>query len=207
MSSVIVVDDHPVVRMGITYLLQKEGHTIVAETGDGLEALELVDKHHPDVLIIDIDINSMKGIEVIKSLRANSYPGVIIVISGKNQEFYAAKSARNGANGFVSKQNNLAEIITAITVAQNGYGYFPIKQFENSMPNSEVGDQERLQMLSQQEFEVFQQLIKGDENKKIALKMGLSGKTVSTYKTRLMEKLGCKNTFELFDFARRTNLE
>jgi len=207
MSSVIVIDDHPVVRMGIIYLLEKEGHTIVAETGDGLEALDLVEKHHPDIMIIDIDINSMKGLEVIKILRAKTYPGVIIVISAKNEEFYASKSARSGANGFVSKQHYLPEIITAIKVAQTGYGYFPLKQYDSPMPNSDAGDQDRLQTLSQQEFEVFQQLIKGDENKKIALNMGLSSKTVSTYKTRLMEKLGCKNTFELFDFARRTNLE
>lgn len=205
MSKVIVVDDHPVVRMGIIYLLEKEGFTIVAETGDGLETLELVDAHHPDILVIDIDINSMNGLEVIKSLREKMFVGIIIVISGKNKDYYATRSAHSGADGFVSKQNDLPGIITAIRVAQGGYGYFPLKQMNCQVSDVDAADMQRLQTLSAQEFEVFQQLITGEENKDVALKMGLSNKTVSTYKTRLMEKLDCKNMFELFDFARRTH--
>ncbi|HHU4047290.1 TPA: acid-sensing system DNA-binding response regulator EvgA [Enterobacter cloacae] len=207
MAKVIIVDDHPIARMAIRFLIEKEGHTIVAESGDGVEALALIDKHHPDILVIDIDIATLDGIEVVRTLRAQSYPGIIIVISGKNPEFYSPRSAKSGADGFISKKNNLPEIIMAIRAAQNGYGYFPLKRFESGQSQQARDDQERLEMLSPQELQVFQFMVKGLENMKIATKMKISNKTVSTYKSRLMDKLGCKTQLDIFDFARRNKLE
>lgn len=163
MAKVIIVDDHPIARMAIRFLIEKEGHSIIAESGDGAEALTLIDKLHPDILVIDIDIASLDGIEVVRTLRAGSYPGIIIVISGKNPDFYSPRSALSGADGFISKKNNLPEIITAIRAAQNGYGYFPLKRFESLQSQQTRDDQERLEMLSPQELQVFQHMIKGLE--------------------------------------------
>lgn len=207
MAKVIIVDDHPIARMAIQFLVEKEGHSVVAESGDGAETLSLIDELHPDILVIDIDIATLDGLEVVRTLRANSYPGIIIVISGKNPEFYSPRSALSGADGFISKKNNLPEIITAIRAAQNGYGYFPLKRFESPQSQMAIDDRERLGMLSPQEFQVFQHIVKGLENMKIAAKMKISNKTVSTYKSRLMDKLGCKTQLDIFDFARRNNLE
>ncbi|WP_447880793.1 response regulator [Serratia fonticola] len=125
MSKVIIVDDHPIVRMAIQFLVEKEGHCVVAETGDGIEALALVDLHYPDIVVVDVDILTLNGIEVVRALREKSFPGIIIVISGKNPEFYSPRSALSGADGFISKKNNLPELVTAIKAAQNGYSYFP----------------------------------------------------------------------------------
>ncbi|MGL5384346.1 MAG: response regulator [Serratia sp. (in: enterobacteria)] len=207
MTKVIIVDDHPIVRMAIQFLVEKEGHSVVAETGDGIEALSLVDLHYPDIVIVDVDIHSLNGIEVVKALREKSFPGTIIVISGKNPEFYSPRSALSGADGFISKKNNLPELVTAIKAAQNGYSYFPLKRFESQHARQSMDDQERLGTLSPQEFQVFQHMIKGLENIKISTRMKISSKTVSTYKSRLMDKLGCKTQLDLFDFARRNNLE
>lgn len=206
MAKVLIVDDHPIVRMAIRFLVEKEGHSVIAETGDGLEALSMVEQFYPDILVIDIDLLSLNGIEVAKTLREKSYPGIIIVISGKNQDFYSPRSALSGADGFISKKNNLPELVTAIKAAQSGYGYFPLKRFEPQQ-TKQVDDQERLNSLSPQEFQVFHHIIKGLENIKIANRMKISHKTVSTYKSRMMEKLGCKTQLDLFDFARRNNLE
>jgi two-component system response regulator EvgA len=207
MSKVIIVDDHPIVRMAIQFLVEKEGHSVVAETGDGIEALSLVDLHYPDIVVVDVDILSLNGIEVVRALREKSFPGIIIVISGKNPEFYSPRSALSGADGFISKKNNLPELVTAIKAAQNGYSYFPLKRFESQHAQQSMDDQERLGTLSPQEFQVFQHMTKGIENNKIATRMKISSKTVSTYKSRLMDKLGCKTQLDLFDFARRNNLE
>ncbi|MHC9002349.1 response regulator [Enterobacter adelaidei] len=207
MGKVLIVDDHPIVRMAIRFLVEKEGHTIVGETGDGAEALTLVDSLYPDIIILDIDILTLNGIEVVKLLREKSFPGIIIVISGKNTEFYSPRSAASGADGFISKKNNLPELVTAIKAAQSGYGYFPLKRFETQHAQQSMDDQERLSTLSPQEFQVFQHIIKGLENIKIANKMKISHKTVSTYKSRMMDKLGCKTQLDVFDFARRNNLE
>ncbi|UAN44191.1 response regulator [Serratia sp. JSRIV001] len=207
MSKVIIVDDHPIVRMAIQFLVEKEGHCVVAETGDGIEALALVDLHYPDIVVVDVDILTLNGIEVVRALREKSFPGIIIVISGKNPEFYSPRSALSGADGFISKKNNLPELVTAIKAAQNGYSYFPLKRFESQHAQQSMDDQERLGTLSPQEFQVFQHMTKGLENIKIAAQMKISSKTVSTYKSRLMDKLGCKTQLDLFDFARRNNLE
>lgn len=206
MASVIIVDDHPLARMGMKFIIENEGHTILAETDDGTETLALVDKHYPDILIIDIDINGINGIAVIKKLRANSYPGIIIIVSAKNVEFYTQKSIEAGANGFISKKNDLSNINAAINAAMNGYSYFPMGNNASSFGTHQE-DQDKLQTLSQQEFQVFRYLIRGMENVRIARKMNISNKTVSTYKTRLMEKIGCQSQLDLFDFARRNNLE
>lgn len=207
MSKVLIVDDHPLARMAIKFIIEKEGHEVIAETGDGKEALKLVENFHPDIVILDIDIISISGLEVVRILRKKSYPGIIIMISAKAPDFYASRSAQNGADGYISKKNNLPEIVTAISAAKNGYGYFPIKRYDSPENRKIYSDQERLSMLSSQEFVVFQHIIKGYENIKIASMMKLSNKTVSTYKTRLMEKLGCKSQLDLFDFARRNDLE
>ncbi|MBK4786074.1 MAG: response regulator [Pantoea sp. Pent] len=207
MANFIVVDDHPMARMAVTFLLEKEVHSLIAETDDGREALELVDQHYPEIVVMDIDIHSINGIEVVKTLRATSFPGIIIV-SGKNQSFYAIQSIRCGANGFISKKDNLPEIITAIRAAQNGYGYFPLAGI-NAPPeqSSTHPDIRLLESLSPQEFLVFNYLLKGMDNMRIANRMNLSNKTVSTYKGRLLEKLHCKSLRDLFAFANRNHME
>ncbi|WP_058973777.1 response regulator [Type-D symbiont of Plautia stali] len=207
MSRVLIVDDHPLARMAIQFIIENEGHDVVAETGDGVEALHLVEKFHPDIIILDIDIINLSGLEVVRILRKRSFPGIIIMISAKAPDFYASRSAQNGADGYISKKNNLPEIVTAIKAAENGYGYFPLKRYDSPENRKVYDDQERLSMLSAQEFVVFQHIIRGYENIKIASIMKLSNKTISTYKTRLMEKLGCKSQLDLFDFARRNDLE
>ncbi|MFM5781527.1 response regulator [Aeromonas caviae] len=207
MGKVLIVDDHPIVRMAIRFLVEKEGLLVIAETGDGAEALFLVEQHYPDILIIDVDITSLNGIEVVKKLRSNSFPGIIIVISGKNSDLYSSRSAISGADGFISKKNNLHDLATAIKAAQSGYSYFPLKRFESQHAQLSLDDHEKLSKLSSQEFQVFQYVIKGLGNTNIATLMKISSKTVSTYKSRLMDKLGCKSQLDLFDFARRNNLE
>jgi len=206
MSSVIIIDDHPIVRMAIRVLLENEGHIVVADTGDGKLAIELIEKHYPDVLIVDIDLENIDGLTIIEQLRAQSYPGIIIVLSGKNADFYSPRSARAGANGFISKKKHLSELIQAIQLSKRGYGYFPLRKGHGDEFDS-LSDSQKVESLSAQEFQTFQYLIRGLENIKIGKRMNISNKTVSTYKTRLMEKLGCRNQLELFDFARRNHFE
>jgi len=91
MAQVVVVDDHPIARMAVRYLLEQNGHTVLAESADGREAVTLIQQQQPDIVIIDIDLPSLDGIEVVKSLRDQSFPGKIIVISGKNENVYAAQ--------------------------------------------------------------------------------------------------------------------
>lgn len=206
MRRFIVVDDHPIARMAIRLLLEKNDFQVVGETGDGAEVLPLVHQHKPDVLIIDIDIPTLNGIEVIDLLRKSHYMLPIIVMSGKNPDYYALKSAQSGANGFISKKNHLEDLIYAINSVCSGYGYFPLRMHDTRLMEEPADDSARIKSLSTREFEVLQYLAEGMEVITISTRMKISNKTVSTYKSRLMEKLGLKTRKELLDFTRRNQV-
>jgi len=201
----IIIDDHALIRLAVRTLLEKEHFTIVAESDNGIEGQSLVERHNPDVVVIDIDIAAVDGIEVIKRLRRNNFSGIIIVVSAKNPDFYASLSAIAGANGFVSKDNSLREVISAIKAGMNGYSYFPLVN-QKVVDGSSFSDQKKIEQLSTQEFRVFQLLIDGLQNTEIALKMNLSSKTVATYKSRMMEKLNFKTVKQLYEFGQRNYL-
>ncbi|HDZ0429760.1 acid-sensing system DNA-binding response regulator EvgA [Klebsiella pneumoniae] len=202
--SAIIIDDHPLARMAIRNLLENEGFNIVAEAGDGGEALMAVAEYQPDVVIVDVDIPVMSGIEVVEKLRKKQFSHIIIVVSAKNDLFYGKRSADAGANAFISKKEWINNIISAIHAAQNGYSYFPfsLSGFVGSLSN----EQAMLQSLSSQEVKVMRAILNGADNMQIASEMHISNKTVSTYKGRLMEKLGCKSLVDLFSFANRNKI-
>ncbi len=104
--SAIIIDDHPLARMAIRNLLENEGFNIVAEAGDGGEALMAVAEYQPDVVIVDVDIPVMSGIEVVEKLRKKQFSHIIIVVSAKNDLFYGKRSADAGANAFISKKGD-----------------------------------------------------------------------------------------------------
>lgn len=203
-STAIIVDDHPLARVAIRNLLENDGFNIVAEAGDGAEALKTVAEHQPDVVIVDVDIPIMSGIEVVETLRKKQFRLIIIVVSAKNDFFYGKRSADAGANAFISKKEGMTNIISAIRAAQNGYSYFPLSL--NGFVGSLSNEQEMLMSLSSQEIKVMRAILNGADNMKIAEEMFISNKTVSTYKSRLMEKLGCKSLMELFSFAHRNKI-
>lgn len=206
MRRFVVVDDHPIARMAIRLLLEKHGNQVVGETDDGGEVLPMVHQLKPDVLIIDIDIPTINGIEVIEMLRKSRYMLPVIVMSGKNADYYALQSARSGANGFISKKNNLEDLINAINSVCSGYGYFPLRMHDTQLMEQPVDDSVRIQSLSAREFQVLQFLAEGMEVIGIATRMKISNKTVSTYKSRMMEKLALKTRKELMDFIRRNQV-
>lgn len=200
----IIVDDHPLARMAIRNLLENDGFNIIAEAGDGGEALKAIADHQPDVAIVDVDIPIMSGIEVVEKLRKNKFEQIVIVVSAKNDFFYGKRSADAGANAFISKKEGMTNILSAIHAAQNGYSYFPFSL--NGFVGSLSNEQEMLMSLSSQEIKVMRAILNGADNIKIAAEMYISNKTVSTYKRRLMEKLGCSSLMDLFSFAHRNKI-
>lgn len=202
--SAIIVDDHPLARIAIRNLLENEGIAVSLEASDGAEALALIESHQPEIVILDVDIPTLTGIEVVETLRKKQYNGIIIVVSAKNNIFYGKRSADAGANAFVSKKEGMTNITAAINAAQNGYSYFPfsLSGFIGSL-NSE---EEKLQSLSSQEIKVMRHILNSMDTAQIASEMNISSKTVSTYKSRLMEKLECRSLMELFSFASRNKI-
>ncbi|WP_120508634.1 acid-sensing system DNA-binding response regulator EvgA [Rahnella bruchi] len=200
----IVIDDHPLARIAIKNLLENNEITVIRELEDGEVAVLAVESTDPDLVVIDIDIPVVNGMEILERLRKRGYEGIIIVVSSKNERFYSRRSSEAGASGFVSKKEGLSNLMAAVTAAQNGYSYFPL--FLGQYVGKWTSDEKKLDSLSLQEFNVLLYILQGADNNTIAEKMKLSNKTVSTYKKRLLEKLDCKSLIDLFAFSTHNNV-
>ena len=208
MNSVLIVDDHPVARMAVKILLEKDFMTVVGEADNGQKALLLANQLLPDLIVMDLDIPSMNGLEVVQRLRRGGYAGRILVLTGKDDDHYVKRSASVGADGFISKRNNLTELHDAIHALRGGYGYFPLTQARSEAAGAAPSeDKDLIAELSFKELQVLRHLAKGMKMVDIAKLMKISDKTVSTYKRRMMDKLCMTNMMELFDFAQRNNLD
>ena len=205
----IIIDDHPLAIAAIRNLLIKNDIEILAELTEGGSAVQRVETLKPDIVIIDVDIPGVNGIQVLETLRKRQYSGIIIIVSAKNDHFYGKHCADAGANGFVSKKEGMNNIIAANIILfhceiarWNIYFPFSLNRFVGSL----TSDQQKLDSLSKQEISVMRYILDGKDNNDIAEKMFISNKTVSTYKSRLMEKLECKSLMDLYTFAQRNKI-
>ncbi|WP_370425600.1 response regulator (plasmid) [Pantoea vagans] len=207
MANIIIIDDHPVARLAVRMLLEKDNHTVVAEADDGQEALNLTLKLNPDMAIVDLDIPGLSGTEFIEKVRARGFRGGLLVLTARDDEHYLSRCMAVGADGFVGKRNNLEELGDAVRAVMRGYGYFPLKRDDGRTAKMPVQETESIAGLSSRELQVLRYLARGVKLVDIALKMHISSKTVSTYKTRILSKLEVNSTLELIDFARRHHLD
>jgi len=207
MLKAIVVDDHPFIRSSVKMLLKQEHFEVVAEADNGADAVQLAREHAPDLIILDIAMPKLDGLEVISRISALGLPSKILVLTSQSALFYSMRCMKAGAAGYISKTNDLDELIKAIKAVMDGYTFFP-NLATSSVRRSDVDatDLELIQSLSDRELTILQQLSNGLSNKEIGDAMLLSNKTVSTYKTRLIEKLKVKSVVYLADFAKRNNL-
>ncbi|WP_251701861.1 response regulator transcription factor [Metapseudomonas boanensis] len=206
-SKIVIVDDHPVIRLAVRLLLNREGYDVVAETDNGVDAIALAREHLPDLVVLDIGIPKLGGLDVISRLSSLEMPVRVLVLTGQNPAHYATRCMQSGAAGFVCKEGDLAELTSAVRAVLSGYSYFPsdvIKSGKRQMglPN----ETDLIGRLSDRELVVLKFLANGYSNKEIAEEMFISNKTVSTYKTRLLLKLNARTLIELVEFANRNAL-
>lgn len=206
MSRILIVDDHPVIRMAMKMLLEAEGHQIVGDTDNGVDAISLGQELKPDLVILDIGIPRLDGLEVISRLMVLALPLKILVLTGQSSSLFALRSMQAGAAGFVCKQGGLAELVTAVNAVASGYSYFPSSAMRPVQQGAYSDDVELLGRLSDREVSVLQYLSQGYSNKQISEQMFISNKTVSTYKARLLLKLNAGSLVDLIEFAKRNTL-
>lgn len=207
MFKALVVDDHPFIRSSVKMLLKQEHFDVVAEADNGADAVQMAREHEPDLIVLDIAMPKLDGLEVIARICALGLKCKILVLTSQSPLFYSMRCMKAGAAGYISKSNDLNELIKAIKAVMDGYTFFP-NLANSSVRRSDVEttDLELIQSLSDRELTILQQLSQGLSNKEIGDAMLLSNKTVSTYKTRLIEKLNVKSVVYLADFAKRNNL-
>ncbi|ENU4131387.1 response regulator transcription factor [Pseudomonas aeruginosa] len=206
MSRILIVDDHPVIRMAMKMLLEAEGHQIVGDTDNGVDAISLGRELKPDLVILDIGIPRLDGLEVISRLMVLALPLKILVLTGQSASLFALRSMQAGAAGFVCKQGGLAELVTAVNAVASGYSYFPSSAMRPVQQGAYSDDVELLGRLSDREVSVLQYLSQGYSNKQISEQMFISNKTVSTCKARLLLKLNAGSLVDLIEFAKRNTL-
>ncbi len=208
MNKVLIVDDHPVIRLAVRMLMERHGYDVIGETDNGADALQLARESQPDIVILDIGIPKLDGLEVIARLTAGSIAHMrVLVLTSQAPGHFSMRCMQAGAAGYVCKQQDLTELLSAIKAVLSGYSYFPnqaLHPVRSQMGN--VSEKELVQRLSSREMMVLQQLASGRTNKEIAEAMLLSNKTVSTYKTRLLMKLNARSLVDLVEVAQRNGI-
>lgn len=212
---VVLADDHVFVRDGIKSLLENEANiTIIGEATDGLEALTAIDELKPDLLILDIRMPNLTGIEVVEQLRSKNNFVKIIMLSMHESEEYVLKSIQAGADGYLLKGSSKEEFLKAVHTVSNGGKYFSgdissilIGQLTNpsliAEPKQSLGED---QVITKREKEILKLLLSGKGNKEIAEALDISKRTAEVHRFNLMKKLKVKNLMELSNKATEYSL-
>ncbi|RMH81798.1 DNA-binding response regulator [Pseudomonas sp. AOB-7] len=207
MHKVMIVDDHPVIRLAVRVLLERHGFAVVGEADNGVAAVQMAREQEVDVIILDIGIPKLDGLQVISRLRALGRPPRVLVLTSQLPGVVAERCLQAGAAGFVSKEEDLSGLVGAVSAVLSGYTYFPYDLIGTDVgKEAEESDGGRLARLSNRELSVLRYLARGLTNKEIADVMLLSNKTVSTYKTRLQQKLNVQTLVALIEFAKRNGV-
>ena len=207
MNSVFIVDDHPVIRLAIRMLLEHEGYEIVGETDNGVDAMQMIRECVPDLIILDISIPKLDGLEVLSRFNSMNSTLKTLVLTAQSPKLFAMRCMQSGAAGYVCKQEELSELVSAIKAVFSGYIYFPSQALTpDKNENDNFSEIELFKQVNDRELMVLKLFAQGKTNKEIAAGMFLSNKTVSTYKKRLMQKLKAHSLVELIEMAKRNGL-
>lgn len=206
MPSVFIVDDHPVIRLAVRMLLENQNYSVIGETDNGVDAMQMIRECRPDLVILDISIPKLDGLEVLSRFQAMALPMKVLVLTAQAPALFAIRCMHSGAAGYVCKQEDLSELLSAIKAVLSGYNYFPSQAINPAHENAANQDNELFRLVNDRELMVLQLFAQGRSNKEIAMGMFLSNKTVSTYKKRLMQKLRVGSLVELIDMAKRNEL-
>lgn len=208
MLRVAIVDDHQIVRAGFRELLGEEiGISIAFEAASGEEALNRLRETACDVVLLDLSLPGQSGIDVLRTVRQRHADVAVLVLSGFPEERYALAMVRNGASGYLSKDCQREDLLQAIRTVAQGRRYLSARTAE--LLAEELlgeGTAPPHTALSEREMQVFLRLAKGASVSEIADSLHLSVKTVSTYRTRLLEKLALGSNAELAAYALRNGL-
>jgi len=203
-----IVDDHAIVRSGLRQFFEEEGDLeVVGEAASGRDAIDLVRKEEMDVLLMDLSMPGQTGIDALAMIRAKAPDLAILILSGYPEEHYALNLIRQGASGYLNKQCEPAEIVNAIRTVAQGRRYITPQVAEllaQQLNKPEAGEPH--EQLSEREFQVFLRLAKGETVGAIADALSLSVKTVSTYRTRIMEKMMLSSNSDLTYYALKNKL-
>ena len=195
---ILLVDDHPVLRKGLVRLIDsKDEFVVCGEASTAPDAMALIRNLKPDLVIVDIGLPGTSGIELTKTIRAESPNLPVLILSMHEEALYATRALRAGAMGYIVKQDAIDNIAAALNEALSGRRYLsPViaTQLQHSGPGTQPAPtDDPVSLLTDREFEIFELIGKGHEVREISEALGVSPKTVETHRTNIKEKLKLKN--------------
>ena len=196
---ILICDDHNIVRDGLKQILkQLGGTTLISEAGDGNEALSLLKKETFDILLLDISLPGMNGLEVLKSVKTKWPATNVLMLSMMPQEQYAILALKLGASGYLTKDTASEELLLAVKRISEGGKYISNTLAESLALNlTKDTSRQKHEILSGREFEIMIKLANGKSLQEIGNELFISDKTVSTYRSRIMEKMEMSKNAEL----------
>ncbi len=208
MIRVLVVDDHPIVREGLKQILSDtEDILVVDEADSGQAVLDCTAKSNFDVVLLDISMPGRDGLEILRELKQLKPRLPVLILSMYPEEHYAVRVLRGGASGYLTKSSAPDELISAIRKVASGRKYISSTLAERLTYELDRDASKPLhEILSDREYQVMHMLSTGKSVKDIALELGLSVKTVSTYRSRILEKMNMKNNAEIVLYAVQNKL-
>ena len=206
MTTIVLADDHPVVRQGLRALLEAEpDFYIVGEASDGREAAQLVERLPPDVLVLDLMMPGLSGLEVTRQIRQRSPQTRIVILSMYANKAYVLEALRNGAAGYVLKKSTAAELVRAVREVTTGRRYLspPLSEedIETYLKKAEASKTDPYELLTTRQREVLHLIVEGHTNAEIAARLVISPRTVEFHRANLMRKLGLRNQADLIRYA------
>lgn len=208
MIRVLVADDHSVVRRGVRQILREEFDSVeVGEAGDSRQLETLLRQAHWDLLILDITLPGKSGLEVLQEVK-RSYPGLkVLILSMHPEDQFAIRMLKAGAAGYLTKERAPEELVLAVKRVLSGRRYLTESLAETLAGYVEAQEKVPLHAaLSDREFQVLRMLASGKSLSEMAEELALSVKTISTYRTRILEKMNMKSNAELIHYAVKNGL-
>lgn len=213
-TRIVLADDHQVVRLGLRTLLESQpGFTVVAEAGDGLQAVQQVKDHQPDVLVLDLMMPGMTGMEVCREVMRKFPETRIVILSMYNSEAYIADTFSSGAIAYVLKQSTTQDLAEAIHSVSRGERYLSPSLSEQAveiylqyLQQATEGTKDPLSSLTPRENQVLHLAALGSTNTEIADQLQISRRTVETHRANMMHKLGLNSHLDLLRFAMEKNI-
>jgi two-component system response regulator NreC len=206
---ILLADDHVVMRRGIRALLERRADfQVVAEAGDGREAVQLTELHSPHVVVADIAMPNLNGIEAARQIAQKSPQTAIVILSMHSDESYVLRALKAGARGYLLKDSPESDLINAILAVHEGKAFFSpaiskmlVEDYMRQL--QQRGAEDSYELLTSREREVLQLLAEGKSNKDVAAMLNLSLHTVETHRSNILQKLNLHGTPELILYSIR----
>lgn len=203
MIRVLIADDHALVRDGLRHVLQSAaGFEVAGEAVDGIGALQLARKQDAEVMVLDLSMPGRNGLELIKQIREEKPRLRILVLTMHAEEQYAVRAFKAGASGYLTKESASTELVNAVSKIAAGGAYVSAAMAERfALSLTQPDDTLPHQRLSDRELDVFKRIVAGATITEIAQQLCVSAKTISTYKTRILEKMQMQHDAALVRYA------